>query len=138
MSNEKRVAVYCRTAREDKDAIMQQESTLRVFTDEHGYSKVNVYSDNGYSGLRLDRPAFTQMDNDIMAGLIDTVIIRDFSRISRNTFDAFDWLERIQHCGVTVMSLCDNMTDEPLAYSVAALSKAYLELWAIKRSSLRS
>jgi|GEM_PF-2713566 len=107
MSDKTRVAIYCRVACKDYYALEQQQTILRVFAQEQGYSDITEYFDNGYNGLNFDRPAFVQMERDIQAGLIDMVIIKDISRINRNFIDASSWLERTQRNGVAVKSLND-------------------------------
>jgi DNA invertase Pin-like site-specific DNA recombinase len=45
--NEKKVAIYCRVACEDKNAIAFQESVVRNFADKNGFSGCICYCDNG-------------------------------------------------------------------------------------------
>ena len=125
MSNKRRVAVYCRVACEDNDAIEKQQTMLRVFAQEQGYSEIAVYSDNGYSGLNFNRPALTQMESDKQAGLINVVIIKDLSRISRNTSDALDWLGRTRQSEVSVKSFNDDVTDTQFTDVRSISGKAY-------------
>ena len=108
MKNNIKVALYCRVAREDDTAIKIQEEMLRRFAEENNYTNLSIYTDNGFNGLNFNRPAFIQMDNDIEAGLIDTVIVKDLSRLSRNTINIFDWLDKIQSKGVSFKSVLDN------------------------------
>jgi len=108
MRNNIKVALYCRVAREDDTAIKIQEETLRRFAEKNNYANLSIYSDNGFNGLNFNRPAFIQMDNDIETGLIDTVIVKDLSRLSRNTFNTFDWLDKIQSKGVSFKSVVDD------------------------------
>ena len=64
-NNKIRVAIYCRVAREDDEIIKMQEETLRKFAEEHDYDNVSIYSDNGFSGLNFNRPAFILNSVDI-------------------------------------------------------------------------
>jgi len=93
MENSKRTALYCRTAQRNHEGIQVQKALLLLYADEHGHENTIVYSDNGYSGLNFDRPGFAQMQSDISAGKIKTVLVKDLSRISRDTFKVFDWVE---------------------------------------------
>lgn len=45
---------------------------------------VKVYEDNGISGMTYKRPGFMQMMNDLYAGVIDTVLVKDISRLGRH------------------------------------------------------
>ena len=51
------------------------------------------YIDNGFSGKRFDRPAFQEMLQDIQAGKIDCVVVKDLSRLGRNYITVGDYLE---------------------------------------------
>lgn len=42
---------------------------------------VEIYVDDGYSGLNFDRPSFNRMLDDIEAGKIDVVITKDYCAI---------------------------------------------------------
>ena len=95
MENKKMAALYCRTAKASDLGIKAQEEVLRQYTSEHGYDSVSVYADSGYSGLDYDRPAFMQMESDIQAGLIDTVITTDIARISRHYMKFAKWFDGI-------------------------------------------
>ena len=102
-----KVAMYMRVAsshQDDTDAINIQRDTLRNFAKQQGYAVCMEYSDNGFSGLNLDRPAFMQMDADIKAGMIDTVIVRDISRIARNFLLASEWLTELESRGVKLIA----------------------------------
>jgi DNA invertase Pin-like site-specific DNA recombinase len=92
MENKTGAAIYCRTAQACHLGIEAQETMLRQYASEHGYEDVRVYTDNGYSGLNLDRPAFTRMQSDIDIGIVQTIIVKDLSRISRNMIDMLEWL----------------------------------------------
>ena len=99
--------------------------TLQSFAHEQGYGNTGVYSDNGYSGINFSRPAFMQMETDLQAGLIDMVFVKDLSRISRNTFDAYDWIVKTQSCGVLVKTLYENEAIMPCVVIKSALTKAF-------------
>ena len=45
---------------------------------------VEVYVDDGWSGLNFQRPDFNRMLDDIEAGKIDVVITKDLSRLGRD------------------------------------------------------
>lgn len=83
-----RAAVYCRLSREDgneeSQSIQSQKDILTKYVIEQGFSLVDIYSDDGYSGTNFERPAFQRMINDIELGLINIVVTKDLSRLGRN------------------------------------------------------
>ena len=125
MSNKTRVAIYCRVAREDADVIKQQELLLRGYAKQQGYDDVAVYSDNGFSGIRFDRPAFIQMKNDIAAGEIGTIISKDISRIGRGYLEVFAWLDKMKRSGVSFISVSDGVMDSKFINIGDTVKQAY-------------
>ena len=54
------------------------------------YPEISVYDtyiDNGATGTNFHRPGFQQMLSDIEAGHVNCVIVKDLSRLGRNTID---------------------------------------------------
>ena len=109
MDNKRKVAVYCRVAREDNEIIKEQEMTIRRFAEENDYTNLSIYADNGFNGSNFNRPAFKRLNEDITAGLIETVIVKNLSRISRNQFDGFNWVDNIRDKGVSLQSVLDDL-----------------------------
>ena len=112
MPKKRVVALYMRLAREDDNAAEQQETMLRGYAENHGYRNVLAYVDNGVSGIGFDRPALNRLQEDIAAGRISTVIVRDLSRLSRRVFDVPDWISGIRRKGVSFISVMDGVTDD--------------------------
>ena len=103
-----KTAIYCRTASthpNDFGTIWIQRDKVRAFAFEQGYCICEVYSDDGYSGNNLNRPAFAKMEADIEAGKIDTIIVSCASRIARDTFLLEDWREKARAKGVKLIAL---------------------------------
>ena len=105
MSNKKITTLYIRSAVNDNNKVQQQEDLLRQYSDKHSYSNLRVYVDNGVGGNTLNRPAFNQLTADIDSEIVATVIVVDFSRISRNTAVAVDWIRNVRRNGVSLISV---------------------------------
>lgn len=61
--NEKITALYCRLSQEDELAgesgsIQHQKQILMEYAQSHGFVNPQVWSDDGYSGVSFDRPAY--------------------------------------------------------------------------------
>ena len=131
MENRKKAALYCRAANASDFGIETHEKLLRQYASEHGYDNISVYADNGYSGLKYDRPAFMQMDSDIQAGLIDTVIAKDIARISRSYLYFGKWIDCM--CGRNVRVIVVNERLDSDSYNTVnasfteAIEKYYKE-----------
>ena len=106
-----RVALYCRIASGspiDADSIYLQRDALRTFAESQGLIVQKEYLDCGYSGLSLDRPMFTQMEADIDAGIIDTIVVRGIDRIARSYQLVSEWLVSLQARGVKLIASDDS------------------------------
>ena len=85
-----RTALYCRLSKDDdmaqgdSESIKTQKAMLTQYAKEHGFMVVEIYVDDGWSGLNFDRPDFNRMLDDIEAGKIDVVITKDLSRLGRD------------------------------------------------------
>ena len=84
-----RTALYCRLSKDDmlqgdSESIKTQKAMLTQYAKEHGFLVVEVYVDDGFSGLNFERPDFNRMLDDIEAGKIDVVITKDLSRLGRD------------------------------------------------------
>ena len=84
-----RAALYCRLSKDDEQAgdsvsIETQRMMLTGFCYERGFKIYEVYTDDGYSGLNFNRPAFQRMLEDIDRGKVNMVITKDLSRLGRD------------------------------------------------------
>lgn len=102
-STEKITALYCRLACEDEHDIKAQEESLIKYAEEHGHSDIKIYSDNGHSGLSFDRPAFSDMEKDMQADKVGTVIVKDQSRIGRKLIETINWIDRVTEMGISIV-----------------------------------
>jgi len=80
------VGLYIRLSKEDGDlkeseSVINQKSLLINYVREKEFRLVDIYIDDGYSGLSFDRPAFNKMIEDIENKKINMVITKDLSRL---------------------------------------------------------
>ena len=55
---------------------------------------VGVYTDNGITGQHFERKEFQRMLADAEAGKIDCIVVKDLSRLGRNTIDSGYYIEK--------------------------------------------
>ncbi len=84
-----RTDLYCRLSKDDmlqgdSESIKTQKAMLTQYAKEHGFMVMEIYVDDGWSGLNFDRPDFNRMLDDIEAGRINVVITKDLSRLGRD------------------------------------------------------
>ena len=104
----KKAVIYIRVACKEaiNDAIMEQKELINRYLKTKSNIKVSdYYIDDGYSGTNLNRPAFKKMLQDIKNNKIDEVIVKDFTRISRNYFDLSECIENFKNNNVKIISI---------------------------------
>ena len=85
-----RWAFYIRLSREDGDraeslSVVHQKLKLSEYAKTHPeLTPYSWYIDDGYTGTNYDRPAFLRLLQDIEAGHICGVLVKDLSRLGRN------------------------------------------------------
>jgi DNA invertase Pin-like site-specific DNA recombinase len=94
----KKVGIYLRLSKEDARngesvSIENQRCLLTKHVEAHGWILHDEYCDNGFSGTNQNRPALQRMFNDIKQGLINTVLIKDLSRLGRNYLEVGNFAE---------------------------------------------
>jgi DNA invertase Pin-like site-specific DNA recombinase len=56
--------------------------------------------DDGISGIRFNRPDFTAMMEEVEAGRVETIIIKDMSRLGRDYFKVGQIMEILRQKGI--------------------------------------
>jgi DNA invertase Pin-like site-specific DNA recombinase len=88
-----KAVLYCRLSKEDQDklnegddsaSIRNQRLLLTDYALEQGFTIVDNYQDDDYSGLFNDRPAFERLIEDAKLQKFNIVIAKSQSRFTRN------------------------------------------------------
>ena len=98
LSTSYRAGIYCRLSKDDdlrgeSASISNQRDMLERYCEQQGFEIVEVYQDDGYTGLNMDRPDFQRMLADARSGRINTIVTKDSSRFSRNHTEADNLLD---------------------------------------------
>lgn len=87
-----KAALYARLSRDDDNygatsmSITNQIDYMKDWLEVHPEVEVvDVYTDDGYTGTNFERPGYKKMMTDISFNLIDCIIVKDLSRLGRNT-----------------------------------------------------
>lgn len=94
-------ALYIRLSREDGDreesnSIASQRELLTEFAEaQTDMAPPQLYADDGYTGTDFNRPEFQRMIDDLRAGRINCVIVKDLSRFGRNYVGVGEYLEHV-------------------------------------------
>ena len=92
------VALYERLSKDDNDGKKESESIknqqkiltqyisdLQLREPQNTFEIVDHYPDDGYTGTNFNRPHFIRMIQDIEQGIVNMVVVKDLSRLGRNT-----------------------------------------------------
>ena len=82
-------ALYCRLSQEDEnkgdsDSIVNQKAILTKYAEENGFTNIQIFVDDGYSGVSFNRPDFQRLLELMEKGKVRTLITKDLSRLGRN------------------------------------------------------
>ena len=104
-------AGYVRLSRDDDHknyvSIENQKLIINQYAADHGAVIDRWYEDDGISGYIFDRPGFQQMMADLDKD-IDTVYVKDFSRLGRHNAKVLLLLDEFQERGKHLIVIDDN------------------------------
>jgi DNA invertase Pin-like site-specific DNA recombinase len=111
LQDRKLVAGYVRLSRDDDSrnyvSIENQKLIIGNYAESHGMKIDRWYEDDGYSGYKFDRPAFTRLIDDMEHG-VETVIAKDLSRIGRHNARVLILLDEFKEHGKRLIIIDDN------------------------------
>ena len=100
MSNqtEKITALYCRLSQEDENkgdsnSIQNQRAILEKYAKDNGFENIQIFIDDGYSGVSFNRPDFQRLLEMMEQGKVATLITKDLSRLGRNYIEVGNYTE---------------------------------------------
>lgn len=111
--NQKITALYCRLSQEDEnkgdsDSIINQKAILSKYAEDNGFTNLQFFVDDGYSGVRFNRPGFQKVVELMKAGKVETFIKKDLSRFGRNYLEVGGYLEAFEKWNVRYIAINDN------------------------------
>jgi DNA invertase Pin-like site-specific DNA recombinase len=85
-------ALYCRLSVDDRadgesNSITNQKAILSKYAADNGFTNTRYFVDDGTSGTVFNRPGLNAMLEEVKAGNVGTVIIKDQSRIGRDVLE---------------------------------------------------
>ena len=93
-----RAGLYCRLSKADGEgesaSIANQRTMLTAFCEKKGWRVSKIYEDDGFSGLKANRPKLQELMADVETGQINVVITKDYSRLGRDRLNTEDLRER--------------------------------------------
>lgn len=114
MAKNKITPLYERLSRDDElqgesNSISNQKAQLEEFAKRNGFLRPVHFTDDGISGTRFDRPGFMAMLSEVEAGNVETIIVKDMSRIGRDYLKVGQFMELLRQRGVRLIAINDGV-----------------------------
>lgn len=113
---EKQKKKVCAYVRVSTDSLQQEDSLENQTTYFKGFITANpewefvgIYSDQGISGYKENRPGFQKMIEDARAGNIDLIVVKSISRFARNTETVLKFTRELKSIGVGIFFELQNI-----------------------------
>ena len=98
---------YCRvsTSKEEQlDSLESQQQFFLEYAKRNHYNLTKIYADEGKSGTKMkNRTQLLRMLSDAQCHSFEVVLIKDVSRLARNTVDFLTSIRKMKALGITVI-----------------------------------
>lgn len=115
------VAIYLRLSKDDGDisfsdskklesnSIHNQRELLISYLKKHPEMELyDEYKDDGWTGTNFERPDFRRMMEDVRAGKVNCILVKDLSRFGRDYIECGKYIEKIfPQLGIRFIALND-------------------------------
>ncbi len=123
------IRIYARQSLDKKDSLSissQIEFCKREIKDNEEYK---IYTDKGYSGGNMNRPAFEKLLDDVQNKRVSKVIVYKLDRISRSLLDFAKIIELFQKNNVEFISSTEKFdTSTPMGRAMLGIIMVFAEL----------
>ena len=114
MKNEKITPLYERLSHDDElqgesMSIQHQKQMLEEYARQNHLPNPTHFTDDGISGTRFDRPGFTAMMEEVEAGRVEAIVIKDMSRLGRDYLKVGQVMEILRQQGVRLIAINDGV-----------------------------
>ena len=114
MRNEKITPLYERLSRDDElqgesNSISNQKQMLEDFARRNGLPNPTHFTDDGISGTRFARPGFLAIMEEVEAGRVEAIVIKDMSRLGRDYLKVGQVMEVLRQRGVRLIAINDGV-----------------------------
>lgn len=117
---------------QESNSITSQREILKNYLNSHrefvDYHTVE-FCDDGYSGTNFTRPGVQKMLEQVRAGEISVIMVKDFSRFGRNYIEVGNYLEQVfPFLGIRFISVNDGFDSDVSDFSGEFLDVAFKNL----------
>ena len=109
------VVAYCRVSTDEKDqlnSLQTQKEFFETYASQNNMNLIHIYSDQGISGTKTkNRAAFNQMMLDAESHTFSVILIKDISRLARNTVVLLESCRKLHALGIEIRFINNKMTN---------------------------
>ena len=128
------IAIYCRVSTteqaENGHSLDEQSERLQNYCKAKGWSNFQVFTDAGFSGAKMQRPALQDLIREVKAHKIEAVLVYKLDRLSRSQKDTLTLIEDVflaNNCDFISMS--ENFdTSTPLGRAMIGILAVFAQL----------
>lgn len=107
-------ALYERLSRDDElqgqsNSILTQKSMLEDYAAKNGFTNPVHYTDDGFSGGNFDRPGWKALMDEVDAGNVEIIIVKDMSRMGRDYLRVGLYMESFRERNIRLIAISDNV-----------------------------
>ncbi|SHO49434.1 recombinase family protein [Anaerocolumna xylanovorans] len=122
-----KAAAYCRVStksEEQLDSLASQQKFFLDYAGKYEFELVHIYADEGKSGTKMkNRTELLRMLKDAGEGEFEVVLIKDISRLARNTVDFLTSIRKLKAWGIKVVFVnYDQTSSESSEFMLTMLS----------------
>ena len=129
-----KVAIYIRVSTQEQVqegySIDAQTERLQSYCKAKDWLVFGTYTDAGFSGSNIKKPALQRLLNDVRAGLVDCVLVYKLDRLSRSQKDTLMLIEdEFLSRDVAFVSMSENFdTSTPLGRAMVGILSVFAQL----------
>ena len=107
------VVAYCRVSTNKEDQLNSFETQKKFFTEyaeNNNLNLIKIYADEGITGTSTkNRTAFNEMMRDSEKKIFEMVLVKDISRLARNTVDLLQSVRKLKSLNIDMRFITANM-----------------------------
>ena len=138
-----KAAIYCRLSKEDEtrggepERIQNQKSMLLQYAMEQGFELYQIYSDEDYSGIDRNRPAFNAMIQAASEHRFDVVLAKTQSRFTRDMELVEKYLHgKFMEWGIRFIAVVDHVDTDDTANKKSRQINGLINEWYLEDLSV--
>jgi DNA invertase Pin-like site-specific DNA recombinase len=138
-NNAKITALYERLSKDDDQknesvSIAHQKQMLEEYARKNGFSNIRHFTDDGVTGTVFSRPGLNAMVEEIKAGNVSTVVIKDQSRIGRDVVEVGLLKRTFEENNVRFIAAEDGL-DTAKGFDIMSLFRDVINEWFVADTS---